>query len=72
MKMQQNDYHVVPFHGQWAIIEEGHENPVEVFEDMRDAWSTGDTYAMFFGTGIVIHDTDGRIIDSFSYRQGYK
>src|SRR4051794_26306347 len=62
-------YHVIPAHiGRWNVVAEGSVKPTKAFTTMGAAVTFAKRHASSVNLGeVVIHDTDGKILDRISY-----
>ena len=62
--------HVVPYHCTlWAIMQEGNNTPLNVFEDPDVAIDIGKRRAERTHTAVVIHNEDGTVKERVTYRK---
>ena len=69
-KKTKKTLHVVPYHRLWwAIMQEGNNTPLNVFDDPDDAILVGKRRAEQTHTEVVIHNDDGTVKERVTYRK---
>lgn len=61
--------HVVPRDDQWAVLPQGREEAVRLFETKQDAFEAAREIARTNNTMLVVHRQDGTVQETRNYRE---